>query len=170
MFTDNISKTKRDIFNHSYYQGLLLEIGNFKKYETYVPAQDGNRRFLNKKLSDIATLKNFYFFSYENIVRKVKTIDVSWFNERKMPCYLFEIEYSTDFYNSLLKYLEIQDFNVNFYIVSDVVRKHEFFDKISLHTFKPIKSRVTFIDYERMSEWHTKTYEITILENKIFQN
>ena len=33
-------------FNHSYYQGLLLYIGNMKKLETYVPAQDKNRSCL----------------------------------------------------------------------------------------------------------------------------
>jgi len=86
-----------------------------------------------------------------------------------MPCYLFEIEYSTDFYNSLLKYLELQDFNVKYYIVSDKMRKLEFLEKISLHTFMPIKPRVLFMDYDKLSKWHTKSYEITILEKEIFR-
>ena len=43
-------------FNHSYYQGLLLYIGNMKKLETYVPAQDKNRRCINVKLGEISTL------------------------------------------------------------------------------------------------------------------
>lgn len=42
-------------FNHSYYQGLLLYIGNMKKLETYVPAQDKNRRCINVKLGEIST-------------------------------------------------------------------------------------------------------------------
>ena len=165
--TSAVLKKDREIFNHSYYQGLLLEIGNFKKYETYVPAQDKNRIFLNKKLCETATLQDFYNFSYEGVVQKAKTIDVSWFNERKMPSYLFEIEYSTDFNNSLLKFLEIQGFNVKYYIVSDNVRKQEFLGKISSHAFLPIKSRVIFIDYDKLSEWHTKSYEIAILENEL---
>src|SRR5437764_7292706 len=35
-------------FDHSYYQGLLVEIGNLKKYETFVPHQDKNRSFLSR--------------------------------------------------------------------------------------------------------------------------
>lgn len=164
-----VSRRERESFTHSFYQGLLLEIGKLKGYETYVPSQDSNRKFLNKKLRELATLHDFYPFSYESIIRKAKTIDVSWFNERRMPCYLFEIEYSTDFYNSLLKYLELQDFNVKYYIVSDKMRKPEFLEKISSHTFIPIKPRVVFMDYDKLSEWHTKSYEITILENEIFR-
>ncbi len=44
-------------FNHSYYQGLLLEIGNLKKdFKTYIPLQDKNKLFLNTPLGKIATL------------------------------------------------------------------------------------------------------------------
>ncbi|NCA81064.1 MAG: hypothetical protein EOM76_12980, partial [Sphingobacteriia bacterium] len=35
--TDAIPKREQEIFNHSYYQGLLVEIGKLKKYETFVP-------------------------------------------------------------------------------------------------------------------------------------
>jgi len=30
--TDQIPKSEQELFNHSYYQGLLVEIGNLKKY------------------------------------------------------------------------------------------------------------------------------------------
>src|SRR3972149_6579940 len=46
-------KSKLAEYNHSYYQGLLVEIGNLRKYGTFVPNQDKNKIFLNKKLSDI---------------------------------------------------------------------------------------------------------------------
>lgn len=165
--TSIVSKKDRETINHSYYQGLLLEVGNLKKYETYVPAQDKNGYFLNKKLGEIATLRDFYHFSYDSIVQKTKTIDVSWFNERKMPFYLFEVEFSTDFIKSLLKFLELQDFNMKYYIISDYVRKQEFLDKILLNAFLPIKSRVIFMDYDKLSEWHTKSYESAVLENEL---
>ena len=43
------------------------------------------------------------------------------------PCSaaLFEIEYSTDFKNSLLKFLELQDFNVDFRVVADKKRESQ---------------------------------------------
>lgn len=51
-------------FSHSYYQGLLLEIGNLKRLYTYVPPQDKNKIFLNSSLGSISTLKTILDFSY----------------------------------------------------------------------------------------------------------
>jgi len=164
---DIISKQEQEVFNHSYYQGLLVEIGNLKKYETFVPSQDKNRRFLGKVLGEISSQINFYQFGYDHIVRKARTIDVCWFNVRKMPGVLFEVEHSTDIQNSLLKFVELQDYNVNFFIVADKVRKAQYNDKLSLAAFSPIKSRVQFMDYDKLSEWHTKTFEIVSLENNL---
>ena len=154
-------------FNHSYYQGLLIEIGNIKKYQTFVPNQDKNKRFLNKTLKEITTIENIFHFSYDNIVGKAKTVDVSWFNNRKLPCFMFEIEHTTNINESLLKFFELQDFNINFYIVADNVRKREYEQKISFNVFTSIKKRIKFIDYDNLSNWHTKSHEIFSIESEI---
>lgn len=103
--TNTVPKLEQEIFNHSYYQGLLVEIGNLKKYETFVPSQDKNKKFLGKTLGQISSQMDFYQFGYDHITRKAKTVDVSWFNARKMPSVLFEVEHSTDIQNSLLKFV-----------------------------------------------------------------
>jgi len=157
---DGINKIEKEEFDHSYYQGLLVEIGNLRKFETFIPYQDKNKRYLGKILSDITSIKKFYEFSYDSIVRRAQTIDVSWFNIRKMPVYFFEIEYSTNMQSSLLKFNELQDFNSKFFIVADEVRKKEFGDKVSLSAFSEIKERVKFIDYKSLSEWHSSEYKI----------
>lgn len=162
-----VSKSEQEIFNHSYYQGLLVEIGNLKQYKTFVPSQDKNKRFLDKTLGEISSQTDFYKFSYDHIIRKAKTVDVSWFNVRKMPSVLFEVEHSTDIQNSLLKFIELQDYNTNFFIVADEVRKNEYLGKLSLNAFIPIKTRVQFMDYNKLSEWHTKTFEIVSMENSL---
>lgn len=41
------SDEKREEFNHTYYQGLLVEIGNLKGFETFVPYQDKNKPYLS---------------------------------------------------------------------------------------------------------------------------
>ncbi|MFA4830891.1 MAG: hypothetical protein WC618_01795 [Patescibacteria group bacterium] len=163
----NILKPEQKLLNHSYYQGLLVEIGNLKRYKTFVPNQDKNRQFLGKTLGEISTISNFYQFGYDQMVRKAQTVDVLWFNPRKMPSVLFEIEHSTDIQNSLLKFVELQDYNVNFFIVADKVRKAECAGKLSLNAFMPIKSRVQFMDYDKLSDWHTKTFEIVAIENNL---
>lgn len=165
--TDIVPKVEQEVFNHSYYQGLLIEIGNLKKYETFVPSQDKNKKFLGKTLSEVSSQENFYQFGYDHIVRKAKTVDVCWFNVRKMPSVLFEIEHSADIQNSLLKFVELQDYNANFFIVADKVRKAEYGGKLSLNAFTPIKTRVQFMDYDKLSEWHTKTFEIVSVENNL---
>ena len=165
--TEKISKTKQEEFNHSYYQGLLVEIGNLKKFKTFVPHQDKNKKYLKKNLKDVATIEKFYEFGYDNILSRAITIDVSWFNERKMPDSFFEVEHSTDIQNSLLKFIELQDFNTNFFIVANKARKNEYLSKLSLNAFSPIKTKVQFMNYDKLSEWHTKTFEIINLENNL---
>jgi hypothetical protein len=91
-------------FNHSYFQGLLVEIGNIKGFRTFVPNQDKKKLFLNKKLGEITTLETIYNFSYDLFIKRARTVDVIWFNERRMPSSFFEVEHSTDIYNSLIKF------------------------------------------------------------------
>ncbi|MCG2700281.1 hypothetical protein L6274_04495 [Candidatus Parcubacteria bacterium] len=163
--TEKISKIEQEAFNHSYYQGLLVEIGNLKRQETFVPYQDKNKKYLGKNLSEITTIEKFYNFTYESLLRSAITIDVAWFNKRKMPSNFFEVEYSTDIKNSLGKFVQLQDFHTKFYIVADIVRKKEYEDKLSLSMFSSVQDRVNFIDYESLSNWHTKSFEIYKLEN-----
>lgn len=165
--TGEFPKQEQEIANHSYYQGLLVEIGKLKHYETFVPNQDKNRRFLGRTLGEISMQTDFYQFGYDHIVRKAKTIDVCWFNVRKMPNVFFEVEHSTDIQNSLLKFVELQDYNTNFFIVADKVRKAEYAGKLALNAFVPIRTRVQFMDYNKLSEWHTKTFEIVSVENNL---
>lgn len=162
--TDIIPKQEQEIYNHSYYQGLLVEIGKLKRYEAFVPSQDKNKRFLGKTLGEVISQTNFYQFGYDNLIQRAKTVDVSWFNVRKMPSVFFEVEHSTDIQNSLLKFVELQDYNTRFFIVADKVRKTEFAWKLALSAFVPIKTRVQFMDYDKLSEWHTKTFEIDSVE------
>lgn len=150
------SPAKIEQFNHSFYQGLLVEIGNLKGYSTYVPNQDKNKVFLNKKLLDVANLQDYYAFTYENLLRRARTVDVTWFNNRKLPKAFFEVEHSTDIHNSLLKFTEFQDFRVGFFIVADAARRKEFEGKLAFTAFAPIRNEVKFLDYETISEMHAR--------------
>lgn len=156
---------KSTVFSHSYYQGLLLEIGQMKGYKTYLPPQDKNKLYLDKPLKLFSNVDKIYNFCYSEILGRAKTVDVIWFNRRKMPYSFFEIEHSTDIQNSLLKFNDLQDFCSNFYIVGDVRRKMEFERKINFSAFSEITDRVNFIDYEYISNLHSKTYALNSLIN-----
>ena len=97
-------------FNHSYYQGLLLEIGKMRHLDTFVPNQDKNKRFIKTPLGEIRTLQSIPQYSYAELVERSSTIDVIWFNEHKMPHSFYEIEHSTDIQNSLLKFNDHMNF------------------------------------------------------------
>lgn len=147
-------KHSEEQFSHGYYQGLLIEIGKYRNKKTYIPSQDKNRMFLDKHLSEVVDTYTLPQFTYENLLRKARTVDVIWFNEREMPSEFYEVEHTTDIKNSLSKFYELQDFYSKFYIVADACRKEEFYDKINVSMFNPIKSRVQFLDYGRVVAMH----------------
>jgi hypothetical protein len=155
-FTEGAPESNAEEFDHSYYQGLIVEIGNLENFETFIPSQDKNKRFLSRRLSEVASLPKFYEFTYEHLLRRGRTVDVTWFNERKLPNAFFEVEHSTDIQNSLLKFAEFQDFKIRFYIVADRARLSEFKSKLAYNAFAPIRSEVSFIDYESLSDLHSK--------------
>ena len=137
-------------FTHSYYQGIIVEIGNLRQHKTYVPPQDKNKMFLETKLSKITTIDKIYDFTYPEILRKAKTVDTIWFNERNMPCAFYEVEHSTDIKNSLNKFYELQDFRAKFYIVAAKERKCQFEEIILSSIYKPIKDLVEFVNYDAL--------------------
>jgi len=148
-------------FSHSYYQGLVIQIGNMKNFCTFVPHQDRNKAFLSKDtLGRLASLQDMYSFSYPHIVKCAKTVDVVWFNTRRMPARLFEVEHSTDMKNSLVKFVELQDFRTDMVIVSDQMRKRQFNKTLSLSAFDPIRKDVRFLSYQQVSDWHAHLFKL----------
>ena len=165
---DVLKKFKIDIqseksineFTHSYFQGIIVNIGNLRNFDTYVPPQDKNRLFLETKLCEITSTDKIYDFTYPDILRKAKTVDAIWFNERKMPCAFYEVEHSTNIKNSLNKFYDLQDFRAKFYIVAARERKRQFDDVINLSIYKSIKNIVNFVDYDALMKQYDIEYKM----------
>lgn len=156
LFSNEKESKKEREYTHYFFQGLVVEIGNMKGFQTFVPSQDKNKPFSKQKLGDVTTVSKLYEFTYDEVLRRALTIDVTWINSRKYPNSFFEIEHSTDIYNSLLKFVEFQDFRINFYIMADSQRRAEFDSKIGFSAFTSIKPFVKFWNYDSVSELHTK--------------
>lgn len=152
-------------FTHGYIQGIITEIGNLRKYTTYVPPQDKNRKFLENKLCDVASISEIYNFTYPEILKYAKTVDVIWFNERKLPNAFYEVEHTTDIKNSLDKFYELQDYRSKFYIVAAQERKRQYEDIISKSIYREIKNIVNFVSYETVIKQYEK--ESVIIEGEI---
>lgn len=162
-------------FNHSYYQGLLVLLGNINNYQTYIPPQDKNKRFLHSFLSEYDSLHSkMPEFSYPDIIRRSSTVDVIWFSDyglgsdKLMPFALFEVEHSTDIQNSLLKFNDLRAFNTQMIIVADKKRICEFNHKISYSAFSELQKgkRIGFLDYEKLVKIYEHKLELQYLYNK----
>ena len=167
----SISEKEEDIhheYSHSYYQGLIVEIGNFRDFQTYVPSQDKNKKFGNDSLSTKTTLPKMLDFTYLNIIHRAQTIDVSWFNARNFPDSFFEIEHSTNITNSLLKFLDLVDFRVKYHIVADSLRKKEYDERIRNSIYDPIRQFIRFWDYGNVLDLHTKISQSYLIEKAMF--
>lgn len=157
-------KNSEEQFSHGYYQGLLVEIGRFRNRMTYVPAQDKNRKFMGQPLGEITTTTSLPLFTYDDLLKKARTVDVIWFNERNMPSDFYEVEHTTDIKNSLSKFYELQDFYAGFYIVADKHRKDEYEDKLHVSMFQSIEKRVRFLEYQRVVGMYENLKQISNIE------
>lgn len=147
-------------FGHTYYQALLLIIGKLRRYDCWSPNQDKNKMFVNESLGSLRTLQEMPSFSYKHLVNRSATVDVIWFNERKMPNSFFEVEHGTDMKNSLLKFNDLQDFYSRMIIVSGANRRGEFDSRIKFSAFRDIAKpkRVDFLSCEQL----VKDYEYEV--------
>jgi hypothetical protein len=149
--------------SHSYYQGLLVQMGNLRGLETFIPNQDKNRRFLQTPLDELRSLQAIPRFSHEPLVKRAETIDVLWFNERMMPHSFYEVEHSTDIQSSLLKFYDLRDFSVRMVIVAHASRARELEQKKHYSALAEVKDRIKFLDYDALA----KAYEYEVQRSSL---
>jgi hypothetical protein len=151
------SKEQEKEQTHYSIQGMLLELGNMEGFDTYSPNK--NAIFDNKPLSQLMTLPDFPDFTYPNIVQAVRFIDVLWFNDRGFPKCAFEVETTSQFRSSLVKFGELYDFYTSFYLITNVKYHDKFQSEIARAVFKEIKERCSFITFEQITDMYLKSVE-----------
>jgi hypothetical protein len=153
--------------DHAYYQGLLIEIGNLRQLDTFIPPKDRSSTFLRKRLGDAASLPIIHEFASEEFVRVAETIDVSWFNRRQMPTSFFEVDDLTPMIRSLLSFLELEGIAASFFMVASEARRSGFQSKLAFKAFESISRRVGFLSFEEVAELHAKECEIASRRGKL---
>lgn len=149
-------------FTHTYFQSLLVEMGNMCRWATFVPRQDKNKALYDgRRLGDLATLDHLPPYAYPDTVRRSATVDVVWMNGRRMPHTFFEVEHTTDIQNSLLKFADLIDFSANMVIVADQRREEEFRRKLSFRGFDELRNRhgVGFLSYTSLIRQYERELE-----------
>lgn len=157
LYSEKTTEEQQKEYTHSYFQGLLTDVGNSLAAETWVPSQDKNKPFLDRHLADVRSLDSIPKFGYQSMVNRAKTVDVVWFNNREMPRSLIEVEFSTDFQNSLHKFLDLQDYYTDFIIAADETRRQQFQKRINQAGFEPIRNRVEYITFDQVTDLHSAT-------------
>jgi hypothetical protein len=135
-------------YMHTRIQGMLIEIGNMDGFKTFTP--DKNKVFDNKRLGNLVTLERIPPFTYPRIVHSVRYIDVIWFNQHDFPERAFEIEDSTDFRSSLVKFTDLQHFNMTFHLIAPAERKDKFEREVARAAFSSIVKRCHFVSYDEI--------------------
>jgi hypothetical protein len=160
----DLTKKQKPQSEHTYYQGLLVELGNLKEQQTFVPKQDRGKTFLGKPLGSLVTVKEIYQFTYSDVVERAARVDVIWFNQRKFPSEFIEVENTTDMQGAFLKFVVFEPFNATFRVVAAAARKREFESKLAHPSFEPIAKRTIFTSYDVVAELHRKVNEAVALE------
>jgi len=158
------AETRVQDFTHTYYQGLIVQIGNMHGEETFVAVNDRSKEFLGKTLKEVSTLDDIYTFTYPEVVERAKWVDVIWFNEHRQPSAFFEVEHTTNIQNSLVKFGDFQSLHANFYIIAKEEKRDQFNKEMSKATFLPLQNRVKFFTYENLVKQHEIMSELANME------
>ena len=158
---DSIQESNLSYFDrkteHAQFQANLIYIGKKLGFETYIFSQDKTRKIDdNKRLKDIVDTITMPQFTYKDVINKIKTIDVIWFdgikvNEEyyKYPKVVFEVEHSTDIKKSLDKFILLKPFNIQYmYIVAPKTREDTFNKIIKSKDYESIRDKIMFLKYE----------------------
>jgi hypothetical protein len=144
---------------HDTVEGMLIEIGNLKGYETYTA--DNSAIFNNDILGNIATYKNLPEFTYSTILKTTKEIDVVWFKDG-FPYATFDIENSTDYTKAFERALNLKYFKTKFYMVGHEKKENIFNERQNRISFNEIKNATTFYTIKNVFD----DYKSLVLENK----
>lgn len=167
VYAADLPEERAAAYSHTHFQGLVAQIGNERAADTWIPDQDKNQPFLDRTLADVRTLEAIPSFGYDELVRRAETVDVVWFNDRRMPDSLLEVEFSTDFQNSLHKFLDLQDYYATFGIVADATRRDQYEQRLGQAGFAPIRDRVEFLTFEQVSTLHAATEDVAGLRTEL---
>jgi hypothetical protein len=134
---------------HSALQGMLLEIGNVRGFQTYCPNK--SPLFSGRALGDIATVKTFPDFPGMN-VDIARQIDVVWF-ERSFPVHAFEVELTTGIWTGLVRLGELRRLNTIFHVVTNTDQRI-FTKRVSGDIFADIIERCHHASAKEIASLH----------------
>lgn len=166
--TKPVSKDK--VRMHSFIEGVCVEIGNFQNYHTYTADPSVLYRD-NIRLSQVVSLQQVPSFTYDEVIKEVKRIDVVWFNKKGLlyPQKVFEVVDSIGTLNGAFnRSLQLDQFKTEFYIVAPEKHREKFNQTINLRPYDAYKEQFRFINYDEIQELYESVAKTNRLESKLF--
>lgn len=161
---DDYLKTVKD--HHSTIEGMLIEIGNFFEYVTYTG--DPNKNFDKKKLKELCGTSSIPDFTYPELKTTISKCDAIWFIKSKLlfPKYIFEVESTTNFTNSMLKMYQLLAFDAKFTLVAPEKRAGVFANRVNKEPFVKESHRFSFRSFEDVTKLYFSSVEHYELKSK----
>lgn len=155
---------------HSYIEGICVELGNFKGFDTYSADPSAAYRD-NLQIRDFATTPQLPEFSYPQILSEARRIDVIWFNRKGLafPQRVFEVVDSIGTLNGAFnRSLQLHNFRTTFFIVAPEKHHDKYLQTLELEAYQPNKDRFTFVSYDDMIALYENTMRAKKVEDIIF--
>lgn len=169
-YTEEKQPTADKVRMHSYMEGICLELGNFKHYDTYTADPSAIYRD-NIRLQNIATTPELPHFTYPDILQETKRIDVLWFNQKsfQFPQFAIEVVDSIGTLNGAFnRCLQLQHFCTKFIIVAPEKHHDKYDQTLRLETYNWSKDRFRFLNYDDLLSIYQNTAQLHKLEANIF--
>lgn len=144
------------IDSHEGAEFYLLELGKMLGYYPYTV--DQSKEFGNRKLGEVAVLREIPPFTGERDMNAVKEIDVIWFGDDENPKLCFEVEHSTDIVHGLDRLVQLQHLYAKFFIVAPEEKRSKSDDLVTTrYPYRKFRERFRFISYGELARF----FEVT---------
>ena len=146
---------------HEDVQGMLLELGKIYGYETSAAINDAKKRFMNRPIEEVATIKEFQSDAFHpKIIGVVSHIDVLWFGgdtDMLVPEYAFEIEHTTDVTKGFGRLLDLyrSGQRTRLFVILPFDKMNKFDKEIERGLFRDIKGVCKARTYEPLVRLYT---------------
>lgn len=153
---------KDQVRMHSYIEGLMVELGNYEKYDTY--CADPTATFQsNVFINQLMTISVFPEFTYPEINRIAKRIDVVWFSKQgyKFPKKAIEVVDSIGTLGeSLNRIYQLKEFQTDFLIVTPEKFISKISDTLNREPYSICKSRFLVKPYDGIINYYKSRLEL----------
>ena len=150
---------------HGYIEGMLIEIGNMRGFDTYTP--DKNVVFNGKNLLELTTYQKVPPFTYSDRTKKIEQIDVIWFKEG-YPIKSFDVENSTDFTKALVRCYQLKYFRTKCFMIAENKKRNIFNDRVKTEPFDEIRENVNMVENITVFENYQSILKYTKSKNNSF--